>query len=121
MSDKPNHTPGPWYVKAPKVITAPDQRGDRLIYNGIQQHIAEVFQYRDPLHRDKDTAIANAHLIAASPDLLAACEELVAEFERAADEELERAMGSGVLPSEYNDTAGIAMARAAIAKAKGER
>lgn len=73
------HTAGPWKIVKPE---NPDVRQieDRLIYalsgeNAL--HIAEVYQYQNDKNRESNgTAIANAQLIAAAPDLLEACEKL---------------------------------------------
>lgn len=58
------HTPGPW------VAICPAEGWDGWWVEAAgEQHIAEVTGYQsDPVRR------ANAHLIAAAPDLLAACE-----------------------------------------------
>ena len=108
------HTPGPWICVG------------GAVYRGDGTELPEVapiaYMCRDeratmagipPTERD-----SNAQLISASPTLLEACEELIAEFERAADLELERVMGPGVLPTDYDDTPGIALARIAVAKAR---
>lgn len=69
------HTPGPWKVK--QSDKAGDQQEDCLIYvkdDDIGIHIAETFQYQNETHNSANgTSIANARLIAAAPDLLAAC------------------------------------------------
>lgn len=102
---KHKHTPGPWRV------TDLDQ------HPGIENHNESVsiiiFGYRKGLDtnpyddsgvrgKTRKEAIANAHLIAAAPDLLEALESIVECLE-------------------YSDDppACMAMARAAIAKAKG--
>lgn len=71
------HTKGEWEIALPK---HPDIRQieDRLICVRVgdeKLHIAEVYQYQNHNNREANgTAIANARLIAAAPDLLAACE-----------------------------------------------
>ena len=58
-------TPGPWSVKPDSIVSRPFR------VEGDGWTVASV-HYES--HRDGDTE-ANAHLIAAAPDLLAACEE----------------------------------------------
>ena len=77
------HTPGPWWIKGPSpgLPTNPcDDGGDYAIYanfddprfNGKPRIIAEVINKVD--WGIEAPAEANAALIAAAPDLLAACE-----------------------------------------------
>lgn len=93
------HTPGPWAV---------DDDGDVCI-SDLERLIAAVDRRNVTLR--KDEAAANAALIAAAPDLLAACEAL-AEAQQRAD------AGEHVGFGLYVDA--VDAARAAIAKAKGE-
>ncbi len=89
------HTPGPWkhtYMPRLSVIHGP---------NG--EHVADTGAWRDDEHPEMR---ANAHLIAAAPDLLEALEVLIANAEVNYD------------ARQWLD--GKAKARAAIAKAKGE-
>ncbi len=75
MSDS-KHTPGPWKIRKP---LHPDQRQieDRLISAGNNIHIAEVYQYQNHDNREANgTALANARLIAAAPELLEACKRV---------------------------------------------
>lgn len=72
------HTPGPWTMDKP-LHPRPDQVSDRLIVHrpssGPKLHVAEVFQFQDyESHAADGAALHNARLIAAAPDLLAACE-----------------------------------------------
>ena len=86
-------TPGPWKVSIrPLAITV---WADAISLYPIA-HIGE---------RNRDEKEANAHLIAASPDLLAACEAFVEAWEKS--HQLEK-----------TDVA-VRMAKEAIAKAKG--
>jgi len=64
-----SHTPGPWYNVNDSFIYArfPHQNGE---------HVATVWS-----HGTAETA-SNARLIAAAPDLLAACVALVSELDR---------------------------------------
>lgn len=81
MSDpqqEQRHTPGPWQVAEPhkgyvQVIgnidgDANDDGSLRVIYT----HVCDVI--------DNDDETANAHLIAAAPDLLAALESVIGEW-----------------------------------------
>lgn len=62
------HTPGPWSVDADgNVVTRLNVGDDDGIIALANRHVAFV---------DSDTCRANAALIAAAPDLLAACERL---------------------------------------------
>jgi hypothetical protein len=97
------HTGGPWNASRAKM---PDNTGgyDWCITDGSGKIIGEAFEHVDYGQRgsyDIRPAEANARLIAAAPDLLAALEALVGSFEKHR-------------PKEYWDAA-----RAAIAKAKG--
>lgn len=93
------HTPGPWFIGSDEnEIDAPDP-----INPSLPWYIATAHRYVGI--EDEDQMSANARLIAAAPDLLAACEQLLATEQ-------------GVGPYEW-ERARIA-ARAAIAKAKGE-
>ncbi len=66
-----NHTPGPWHIVRRSTVCA----GDRdEIDNPIRVHVADCYGRR---------AEANAHLIAAAPDLLAACELAVRNLDPA--------------------------------------
>lgn len=95
------HTPGPWLIGRgadgfPIVHTAPDS------FSPSGQGVAHVC--KRPMTQEHT---ANARLIAAAPELLAALKYLVAE---APDD----------LDDDYNPhTAPLALARAAIAKAGG--
>ena len=62
------HTPGPWYHEADSHTGAVTTEGKKLI--------ASVFG-DDPECREDDRQIANATLIAAAPDLLAALQDLM--------------------------------------------
>ena len=107
------HTPGPWIVRdngegwVCPVIDSPN------IGKGYFASLATATQ-RDPHPREgggisTTTARANARLIAAAPDLLAALEKAVGHYGKPG--------GPWNVPSEPGTW--IADARAAIAKAKG--
>lgn len=99
------HTPGPWTRKR---AIPDDDTISRLVFAG-DDLIATVHDLEDAGHE----AFANARLIAAAPELLAALQELVAEWDaRHADED--HRTGYTL------DTWGVQLARAAIATATGE-
>ena len=95
-----NHTPGPWTVfKSP-------------VRKALLIHAKDDLLVADLGDDETGTQEANARLIAAAPDLLAALSELVAEWDNDhADEDHQ----SGITP----ETGGIILARMAIAKAEG--
>jgi hypothetical protein len=97
------HTPGPWHTGDI------NEHGAITIYSDESNYVASAYLARwssawtpeETLHSpDNVEAVANAHLIAAAPDLLAACEAYI-EW-RADMEVIQERM------------------RAAIAKARGE-
>lgn len=100
-----SHTPGPWGVEV--------YRGGLVVSNpapGIEQIVCTVMSawelFRDASHDTQiDTLEANAHLIAASPALLAACEQMLEEM-------LCQRSGEGA----YRET--LTLARAAIESAR---
>lgn len=108
------HTPGPWLLTEDKqavyaLMSNPDERSIR------RGHPAEINRFYAGLHCDRACPIAelhaNARLIAAAPDLLAACEYLVA-WHTPGD------LPEGMRGSHFAKR--MERARAAIAKAKGE-
>lgn len=116
------HTKGKWEIGLPK---HPDirQKEDRLIYVRMgdkKLHIAEVYQYQNHNNREANgTAIANARLIVAAPDLLAACEAI---FKLIDDGELVRNTKNDNSPTWALEQLGLVAtlkdAQQAIAKAK---
>ena len=106
------HTPGPWHIL---FTSEPDSFGpgrERYIGKSHEDQVCRTVGYDD---RAKD--IANAELIAAAPDLLAACEKLVAEQE-------EQCIALGWKSAEQYYAAHAAdeafvLIKSAIAKAKG--
>ena len=97
------HTPGPWRY-------GDNNDGNWRIYgpDGKQEHSGPV---AEAMHRQSNTARrANASLISAAPDMLAALAELIGEWdeEHSVEDQL-----TGYTP----ETGGMEMARAAIAKA----
>lgn len=91
-----SHTPGPWRRIARSIAATHE--------GFIDIKVAEVTGWFG-----EDAATANAHLIAAAPDLLEACRAVMADFYRAADE------STG--PPLYAETTDTVLA--AIAKAEG--
>jgi len=76
MPDKDEHTPGPWEVG----ITPSDDRRIALVLKGTDMResgavYSDVHATRDQIKKQEPAA--NARLIAAAPDLLAACEKMV--------------------------------------------
>ena len=106
MTDQPKWTKGPWPIKP----TGDFKRiviGDGLVDGPGGYEVAEV--YSDDC--DRDEAMANAHLIAAAPDLYAALDNLETA-----------ATGAGVPHQQERKLLHecITAARAALAKARGE-
>lgn len=92
------HTEGPWFV----VDNPPNNNGstDTSIYGGRGVYVADVYYgYVGSEGISKVEAIANAHLIAAAPDLLEALQYALPYLERGE----------------------LGMARVAIAKATGAK
>lgn len=108
------HTPGPWAYEDPmgpdilSIVANPDAEPAEWV------HIAQIGT------GDSDVAsfaenVANAHLIAAAPDLLAACQALVALAEANLCKPAHPTEGwDAYVPTE------VTQARAAIAKAGGQ-
>lgn len=107
MSAQARHTPGPWDV------FEGDQATDRPGINGAGMSIVIYGTEEDDAGvngRTREEATANAHLIAAAPDLLAELINLRARFHRAC-----LANGSDAWAAD----AACAAADAAIARAEG--
>ena len=96
-----NHTPGPWVVEACGACIQVAQSPDHPA-------IAEMW-----LRGNRDQELANARLIAAAPDLLAALQELAEIVQGALDDTNLHGLGM--------DSFTLQPARLAIAKALGER
>ena len=98
------HTPGPWELDCSGL-------GAWIMAGGPDGlHVATI-----PIARDGDWSDANARLIAAAPDMLAALKHILAADE-AAMKELAK-MGSDQFDTSHGSSIGLA--RAAIAKAEG--
>jgi hypothetical protein len=100
MSDT-KFTPGPWIVD--KSFNADIQAPDGL---DIATCCAEILNR----HTDGEEGIANAHLIAAAPDMYAALEKAVSDYGNNG--------GPWNVPSEPGTW--IEMAQSALSKARGE-
>ena len=96
MTDQPKWTPGPWRYDR---TNGSPTTGEHMIAGAKPGYLAEV---RDCGSGD---VRANAHLIAAAPDLYAALEAMTARMS---------------LYSGHHDDALTAMGKAALAKARGE-
>lgn len=107
MSDA-KHTPGPWnytlcdgesaWLVGPRNAEGPD-------------YVADAHKLTHG-RRDEDSE-ANARLIAAAPELLAACESVIEEYGG------HHATGCVERPDDKGGCCFVAMVRAAIAKARG--
>lgn len=93
------HTPGPWHAKGPD-----DFWDFNILHDGDSLAVAAVVSNMRPL----DEISANARLVAAAPELLAALQDCVAVME------LDLA-GLRVIQPELNQ------ARAALAAARGDQ
>ena len=93
------HTPGPWEIRKSGFIMAPDGAGQ-----GDDVYIAEILI--GPDSPEVDEAKANARLIAAAPELLAALCEIMDDVD----------LGIQTVGNINGKNA-----RAAIAKAKGDK
>jgi len=100
-----NHTPGPWEAHENGHIYA-EERANA---------VARIFE--NYYHRDGE-AQANARLIAAAPDMLAALERLDVYLDRFTDCEGSDLTGAHL---SYEGQQAIAAARAAIHNAKGTK
>jgi hypothetical protein len=94
------HTPGPWLLDGDKICTSRDNEIARITRYGAWFYGGTPYGLGNPI------GDANARLIAAAPDLLAALEAL-----------LDDALALGLADSHLSGSA--IEARAAITKAKG--
>lgn len=107
-----NHTPGPWATETWTYEVDRDIPTIRTAGDAIAQAL-DLWRDGADSTAERD---ANARLIAAAPDLLAALEEMVSEHDTYWRNTV--ADNPGYFPPD--DTGGLVLARAAIAKAKGE-
>ena len=96
-------TPGPWHLFDELTICAKDNGSVAFAYG-------PSFPARSPIGRE---AMANAHLIAAAPDLLRELKAARSELWRLLD-------AKGISPEEARNWPEIVSADAAILKATGE-
>ncbi len=96
---KATHTPGPWKITGGRFV------GEGQMIGAPSGHICRVYA---PDNRDES---ANARLIAAAPELLAACKAVIGHGYCANT--------SSVASQDYVSKKAIAKVRAAIAKAEG--
>jgi hypothetical protein len=94
------HTPGSWEVDGFRIVA--ECNGFSVADVNGPDRRARGKEWKE----DMDCCIANANLIAAAPDLLAALEVMLAQFSKT--------------PSTLKDTQARACAHRAVAKAKGE-
>ena len=82
------HTPGPWHI-----ATEPDSGNYAITVKspGISSHVANIFAGR-LCEEHGGSAYANARLIAAAPDLLAALEALRGDLLRYPNDDARREM-----------------------------
>lgn len=123
MSDKPKHVAGPWTIKWPDFELADDlyhddePLGETAVAQISAQNwtsFAQVFVVVSGAQ--DDCGMANAQLIATAPDLLAACEQVVA-FDPGA---MFPMRPSHVTPQEWRRWCqAVAAVESAVKKAKG--
>lgn len=104
------HTPGPWYTKGYRHAIADTVA---VCYGDQSHYIAKCHPFNGEPN-DPETARANAHLISAAPDMLAALEYLIMAAGYATGKH-EPTLKELSAPLDAWD-----IALAAIAKAKGE-
>jgi hypothetical protein len=104
MSERTIHSPGPWYIDRAHV--RPTQNDLLAIYAANGDKLAVLTDDQSEEWR------ANAHVMAAAPELLVEAEEALALINQAAD----------ILAKNtyYKSNVVMARLRAAIAKARGE-
>jgi hypothetical protein len=112
------HTPGPWVVDATKTLGAYGVWTDYATHAGHDgagygSQICSLLPNQDEITREQRDA--NACLIAAAPELLAACKELLPHAERSIERLSEQMVGS-LYPA--INAAMLQRARDAIAKAE---
>lgn len=109
------HTPGPWRVSENNHNILSDHTGDRPVLIGTAFHDLNKFSRGITNDIEHDECHANARLIAAAPELLAACIESLGLMDNAADGVEEFGGNSTEVVDPVKN-----MLSAAIAKAKGE-
>lgn len=123
-ANEPKHTPGPWYVaKLPPDVDKPGMLGMEGEQTGEDYEGCAIVAYTgDHVVYSKSSSLhgyansfANATLIHASRDLLETCEALVNSIEKW-ESSVESVIGR--VPRTFIE---LDKARAAIAKARGEK
>lgn len=116
-----SHTPGPWtldkcynahYRDAKEGTYERYQTSFTVRAQAKQDFVADII-----LDSDREMANANANLIAAAPELLEACKELIA-----VQTQFDKYTGCGMPGNDYYSNEfmrAVKLARAAIAKAEG--
>jgi hypothetical protein len=99
------YTKGPWWVEEG---TEEDEGRLFICHSGTMCDVTTVVNIERKIDRNKEDNMANAHLIAAAPDMLAALVQAVEWIE-------DDRWGEDYICEEW-----YSEARAAIAKAKGE-
>ena len=112
------HTPGPWTASGNGTISGGKYNTTQIADTGwcfwtnrlheLMQETTCPDDVQNFLRKNIVTSKSNAKLIAAAPELLAACQELIAELDN-------RESQYG-----YPDTGGMILARMAISKAGAE-
>lgn len=102
---KAQHTPGPWEIYQNSICTSDGKANEiaKLTCYGVWMNDGSPYGPRNPIGQ------ANLRLIASAPDLLLALENMVAHFP----------FWASKLEMKQIDRDAVALARAAIAKAKG--
>ncbi len=109
---KQQHTPGPWSVQKSRFGLSVIKENH---WRGGNRPICESIDYKEVLNPDEDRA--NAHLIAAAPEMLEALEAINTELKRVKSEcEPNSAFGHAYRMIDTYATKGV---EAAINKAKG--
>jgi hypothetical protein len=110
------HTPGPWYAYRAADQGRPDEAPIFVVGPSEFHTVAKVRAGNTDGDLPKQTE-ANALLIAAAPELLAALKSFLEPYDGYSYKELQRRVAIGVM--DYVTMRRIMTARAAIAKAEG--
>jgi len=121
MTTQAKHTPGPWTLRLAHSIIDPGDIGIHAPKARTANIHAECFaEFWKKGDIRNDECLANAHLIAAAPDLLAALRDLVDTAESMETYLAnDRCMGCQTGDSKHANDCTMEAARAAIAAAEG--